>query len=68
MEQYYIATFWFLSATAEAVDGYAGITRRVIRAKAENPIQFRQKIEFPFLDRYVDNQVWVGPISVSKKQ
>lgn len=64
---YYIATVYVLTATAEAVDGDAGIRRYVQRMQAKDAIDF----EYTIRDRYIvdpDNNVWFGPISLSKYQ
>ncbi len=57
------ATIWVLSSTAEAVEGDAGITRRVLEWQADNENNFKADV----LDRYaladVDAQVWFGPIT-----
>lgn len=69
--KFYIATVWTLSATAEAVDGDAGIQRNIVRAGAANPIEFRRGLEINYMDRsggHVDDQIWVGPVSLSRIQ
>lgn len=67
--RYYIGTVWFLSAMAEAVDGDSAIERTIIRRQFENEQDFilsitDEKVTF----RDVDNQIWFGPISLSKEQ
>lgn len=66
--KYYIATVWQLSAMAEVVDGWQGITRHIVRRRAVSREEFRQAVLNPFFDQHVDNRAWIGPISVSKNQ
>lgn len=64
---YYIATVYVLTAAADVVDGDAGLRHGVTRLWAKNTRDFEATIR----DRYitdVDNQVWLGPISLSKDQ
>lgn len=64
---YYIATVYTLPATVAAVEGDAGITRRVVRMRADSARDFEMTIR----DWYIsdpDNDVWFGPIGLSKDQ
>ena len=64
---YYIATVYTLRASVAAAIGNAGISRRVVRMHADNKTDF----ELTIRDRYIsdpDNDVWFGPIGLSKDQ
>lgn len=63
----FIATMWKLSATAEAVEGDAGITRRVVVGVAQDMEEFKAICTDTFT-HHVDDSVWFGPVSLAASQ
>lgn len=58
----YRATVYVLSAMAAAVDGHAGITRRVVEQAAEDAGMFMAQVQDSYM-RSVDDDVSFGPVT-----
>ncbi len=56
------ATMWYLSATAAAVDGNAGMSMHIVEAVSENERMFKAEIRDRF-SRSVDDEIEFGPIT-----
>lgn len=63
----YIGTVWTLTSMVGAIEGDAGLSRRVVKMYVESPEMFKAEI----MDRHlhdVDCELYFGPISLAKKQ